>query len=256
MREITTTLLAMLILSFAYTAAYAEPELSGTPNELQRYLDRNDQLIAIYGYAEETAYSDTAHITLAVVTKEKTLSQALQANANLRQTLVDDLVQAGIAREDINNAQFSTSPQYGWFGKTPSQFEVANRVKVTARSEQELNIVSKSADERDEITVSSIEFEHSQREQVRLQVTLDALANAKAKAAAYGEAVGLSLQPITFNPGEQAYQGRNQSRIEEVVVTAQRYAPSVAASGPVAPVSFEELKYSTTAVVTFKVVAE
>ena len=252
MRQIYCLLMGILL----HGTAFGEPELTGTPNELQRYLDREEQTVAIYGRAEETAYSDTAHITLAVVTKEKTLTEALEENARLRQELVQDLVAAGFALDDINNAQFSTSPQYGWFGKNPNQFEVANRVKVTARSEQELTTVAKAADGQDEITVSSIEFEHSQREQMQLQVTLDALSNAKAKAAAYAEAVGLTLLPIAFNPGEQAYQGRNQPRIEEVVVTAQKFASGAAgAPPPAAPVSFEEMKYRTTAIVTFKVVA-
>ncbi|MEM7097566.1 MAG: SIMPL domain-containing protein [Pseudomonadota bacterium] len=237
--------------------AMAEPELSGSPNELKTYLDKDSHTIDIFGYAEETAYSDTAHITLAVVTKAKTLTQALESNARLRQQMAKDLVAQGISADRINNSQFSTSPQYGLFGRKPSQYEVANRLKVTALSEIELTTVSRLTDSIEEVTLANIQFEHSRKEAVVTQVRINALTNAIEKANRYAEAVGLKVKPVWFSPGGMVHRDRHVNRaIEEVVVTAQRRSGNSLAYSSEAPpsISFEELKYTANSTVKFRVV--
>ena len=256
--RLTTTLFAILFSTLAPNISLAEPELSGSPVELKTYLDKDSQIIAIFGYAEETAYSDTAQITLAVVTKEKTLTESLEANARIREQMRQRLISEGISADRINNAQFSTSPQYGFFGRKPSQYEVANRLKVTALSEAEITTVSRLADGVEEVTIANMGFEHSQREAVTTQVRIDALTNAKEKAARYAEAVGLKIEPVWFSPGGSIHRDRHRNQaIEEIVVTAQRRSSnSLAYASDPAPITFEEIKYSANATINFKVVQE
>ena len=232
----------------------AQVEVSGTPEEVRQFIEPQPLVIEIQGFAETLAAADVARITLLVVTEEKTLTEALSRNAAIRQQLVQTLIDYGIDAEDIDNTQFSSSPQYGLFGRKPSQYEVANRVKVSVASEAGLIFVSETADAQENISLAGITFEHSQREAAQQQVRIDALQDAKAQAAAYAATVGLTLRPIWFNPGTSHHRRRanDYAVMEEVVVTASRGGGAAPAAAR--PVAFEEVRYVGHATVRFAVV--
>ena len=81
--------------------------------------------------AEEKAYSDRAIISLVITSEDKQLSTSISNNIALRESISQQLVTAGINPDHIKSSKFSTSPQYGWFGKKPDSYKVVNRMAVT-----------------------------------------------------------------------------------------------------------------------------
>ena len=79
---------------------------------------------------ELTAYKDTAKVSLMVSSDERSLSQAMEVNQALRLELLQEFVALGITQEDINNSKFSSSPQFGLFGRNPNSFEVSARMEI------------------------------------------------------------------------------------------------------------------------------
>ncbi len=179
-------------------SAFAATEVKGAPDELRRFLHPEARTVTIRGRAEVTAYSDLAKVTLVVATKEKTLTAALEANSQLRNSLAEGFIVGGIAQDRIKNTEFSSSPQYGLFGRKPKQFEVINRLEVTVDSEDQLTQLTQAADRHEAASIGSIEFEHSAKKALQQQVRNAALDDAVAQGTAYADKLALELQAVSF----------------------------------------------------------
>lgn len=240
--------------------SFGAPQISGTPDEVLAYVKPLPRSVVIQGHAEQYSHSDRAHVTLAVVTREKTLTEALERNAEIRSALVQRALEEGIPKDHINNTQFSSSPQYGWFGKKPTQFEVINRVKVTAGNETQLIFLAGVSDDNEAVTVSTIEFEDSRKKRIEGEVRLQAMADAKQKGQAAAEALGVKVKPVSFGLHELMPRSRMQTvrrniAMEEVALSADARGNNVT-EGPTLPVAFDERKYEASVTVEFQIILD
>ena len=102
-----------------------------------------------------TAKSPLAKVSLMVTTEARDLSQPMTANQELRNGLIQDFISAGIPAGDINGSKFSSSPQFGFFGRDPSSQEVTARLEVEVKSEEHLQLLAAAADANDEVEFES-----------------------------------------------------------------------------------------------------
>ena len=152
----------------------------------------------INGDGELTAYKDTAKVRLMVTSDERSLSQAMEANQVLRLELIQEFVAAGIPTDDINNSKFSSSPQFGLFGRNLNSFEVSARMEIQVSSEEHLQLLAAAADEHDEVEFETTAFEHSEKNSFEHQVREMALQDVRAQKAYYESSLGLELKAINF----------------------------------------------------------
>ena len=176
----------------------AQAQLSGTPDELREFLLPRPNTVNINGEGELTAYKDVAKISLMVTSNERSLSQAMQVNQALRLELIQEFIAAGIPADAINNSKFSSSPQFGLFGRNPNSFEVSARMEIEVVSEEHLQLLAAAADEHDEVDFQSTAFEHSEEDAFEDQVTQMALQDVMAQKAYYESSLGLKLKAINF----------------------------------------------------------
>lgn len=243
-------------LLLAAAPCFGEPRISGTPEELTAFLDRAPDRVSFTGHAEETAYTDRAVVNVLVTTEARELAEALQQNQALRDELRRRYVDAGIDAEQIKSARFSTSPEYGWFGREPASYVVANRLSVKVEDETQLIVIAGSADEVDGVEFAGVQFEHSEEQATEQRVRAAAVTDALARARAYADPLGLTLEPVAVHDSESgiapSYGARLAGRVEEIVVTGERRRePS--AQFAAAPASFDEVTYSADVTVTFEV---
>ena len=144
------------------SVSMAQPQLSGTPDELRGFLFPRANMVNINGEGELTAYKDVARISLLITTEERSLNQAMAVNQELRLGLIEEFIAAGIADNDINNSKFSSSPQFGLFGRNPSSFEVSARLEISVNNEEHLQLLAAAADNNDEVEFERTEFEHTE----------------------------------------------------------------------------------------------
>jgi uncharacterized protein YggE len=179
-------------------SSLAQAQLSGTPDELREFLHPRPNTVNINGDGELTAYKDTAKVRLMVTSDERSLSQAMEANQVLRLELIQEFVAAGIPTDDINNSKFSSSPQFGLFGRNLNSFEVSARMEIQVSSEEHLQLLAAAADEHDEVEFESTAFEHSEKNPFEDQVREMALQDVKEQKAYYESSLGLELKAINF----------------------------------------------------------
>ena len=241
----------------AFSCAIQAAELRGSPDELRNYLHPKKPVVTLYAEAEEKAFTDRAVVSLVVTTEEKTLSGSLEKNHQLRQGLIAELVAAGISASEINNAKFSSSPQYGWVGKKPSAYEVVNRVVIKIDSEQQLKAIATQVDAHSEFALSSTVFEHSKEQAFKQAVKEKALDKVLQQKVAYEQKLGLKLVAVHFREGEvrpmatlAAVSPKLMSRRAEVEQDAEAY---ISASQEAPATSFDEVKYRASMMVDFEV---
>ena len=155
MKNIIHTLISILLFS---VAVHAAPEIKGNPHELKSFLYPVDNVVTINGHADKKAYSDRAILTLVVTTESELLSRAVAENSDLRNKLGKQLTEAGIPAEAIKSSKFSSTPQYGWFGKKPSSYKVVNRMTITIDQEAQLKEVAAVSDKYKEVEFSDTAF--------------------------------------------------------------------------------------------------
>lgn len=239
---------------------FAQTELKGNPEELRNFLHPKEQVVTISERAEKTAYSDKAVIHLVVTTEAKSLSESLTLNNSIREKVGRDLIAEGIQSNDIKNAQFTSTPQYGFFGKKPSTYKVVNRISVTLFEEVGLRSVAQVADKYNEVDLSKTTFEHTKKEIFEQQVKEDVLQKVIKQKTFYEKSLGLQLQPVGFRDAkvrERATQGALAVEgVEEVIVTGMRAGFSSAKDYEVQEPepSFDEVIYEAELSVDYKIV--
>lgn len=240
-------------------ASLAQAQLSGTPDELREFLHPRPNTVNINGEGELTAYKDVAKVSLMVTSDERSLSQAMEVNQALRLELIQEFVAAGIPTDAINNSKFSSSPQFGLFGRNPNSFEVSARMEIEVISEEHLQLLAAAADEHDEVEFESTAFEHSEEEAFEDQVREIALQDVMAQKAYYESSLGLELKPINFFYGGIRQMARAMPRAamaQEMSMDSRSTNGSIAVSAPAVAPTFDEVEYQTNINVVFEIVNE
>ena len=248
MRSIICALSLVIGSSGAWSA-----ELSGTPEELRGYLQSETRTVTIRDNATETAYSDIAKITLIVSTEARELASAMAENNRTRDSIVEELVAAGVESSNIRTSKYSASPQFGWFGKSPSSFSVVNSLVVTVDDEGAFRRVAEISDREDSVSFSGAEFEHSEKEAYEDRVRDKALTAVLKERAYFEQKLGLTLKPVAFRFSDvHSYEPNPYGVLEEIVVTGSRVS-SAAKATAAAPPSYDEIDYQVSLEVTFVV---
>jgi uncharacterized protein len=266
MKKLITGLATTLLLLLLPIAAHSQPELKGSPEELRHFLHLSQRTVSIQGQAEETAYADKAIISLVITTEDKLLSNSIANNTDLRESITQQLISAGINNSSIKSSKFSTSPQYGWFGDKPDSYEVINRMAISITQESQLKAIATVADTKDEIELLNNTFEHGQKEAYKSKVKKQALSKVMAQKALYESSLGVTLTPIGLRENRLQVRGTKGAEVlEEILVTASKSSRSYhdksvdylhVAAPKNAPASFDEIVYSAQIYVDFSVVPD
>nr|WP_256435604.1 SIMPL domain-containing protein [Aliikangiella sp. G2MR2-5] len=177
----------------------ASPQLKGSPEDLKSFLHPLKNTVTISDTVVEKAFTDKAIVSLIVTTEGKTMTSALQENRKIRDVIYKALHAAGVSASNINNARFSSSPQYGWFGDAPNSFEVSNRVQINIFNENQLQALAKLADSSDDVFFAGAEFKHTEREQFQRIIKQKVLRRISEQKKDYQDILGIKLKAIGFH---------------------------------------------------------
>jgi uncharacterized protein YggE len=256
MRQFALSVLIVGVLWSAPRISAADPELRGTPTELQKFLRTASHSVTLQGHAKQTVQADVGHVIVVVHTQGKDLTGTIVANGQRRDALTKVLLGQGIEAKAIRTEKFSTSPQYSWFGKVPSSYEVVNRLNVEVADERQVTMVTSAAGGSADLSIGSITFEYSKQRDLEEQVRRAAFDDALAKKSFYEQRLGAKLVPAEFSFSDMSARSTTGAlALEEIVVTGSRRSGSESASlnAPPPPPSFDEKEYEVTASVTFAI---
>ena len=211
------------------------------------------------GDGKVTAVPDMARVLLEVRTKEKTAAAALRANTQAMRRVFDTLKKRfGIADKDMATSGFDISPVYF----TPRDergrpsgparlvgYTVRNQLQVTVRDLNRLGGLLDAVVQSGANRVQGIYFDLSNREKLLNEARRKAVADAKAKAELYAQAVGFRLGPVVEV---------REGGIAPVPVRRMRFAAkavAMEASAPV-PVARGEQQVRVSVTITWEAMSE
>jgi len=196
-----TTFCVVLLVGFQ---AWAEPEIKGTAPELAQFLNGVPKTVTVTGEAEVRVPANRAVLSLKVVTENKSLQEALRANAELRGKLAEYMKKQGIPADRIQASKFSSTPKFGMFGEKAKSFRVENAMRISVQDEKEFQSATGAVDLWSEVQYDGVEFEYADKETQKQNAIARACDNAADRKKIYEDKFGLKLAPARFNEGEVA----------------------------------------------------
>ena len=160
--------------------------------------------MSVNGTGQVFLSPDIAYIYIGVHSEEATAAEAVTANNNETQKVIDALKKAGVEAKDIHTTNFSIWPnqQYSPDGQpTGTRYVVDNSVFVTVRKLDELGDLLDSAVAAGANSINSIQFDVADKTEALKKAREEAVKDAKAQAQELADTAGLKLgemQTISF----------------------------------------------------------
>ena len=182
-----------LFLAFSVVPAPAQSAEPKTPAEAR---------VIVIGEGSVTVTPDYARIRSGVSTSAKTVTEASDANAKTMSAMLAALADAGIAKKDIQTAEFSIEPVYASPAVSGppklTGYRVSNQVNVTIHQISQVGEILDRLVKAGATDFGSVAFLVSDRDKALDQAREAAIANARHKAELYARASALNLGRVAF----------------------------------------------------------
>jgi hypothetical protein len=188
-----------------------------------------DPIIQTTGQGSVSSKPDMAEISIGVTTEDASPNEALKRNNDATGQLIAALTGAGIAKADLQTANFSVSPQYRNVAegqKQPPVYLVTNTVKVRVRALQTLGDILSRAVGTGANQINSLSFAIGDPAKGLQEARAAAFDDAKVKAETYAKAAGKILGPVLLMV-------EPQSGAPETLYRARSFGRAAAASVPI-----------------------
>jgi uncharacterized protein YggE len=225
--------------------AFAEPEIKGTAPELAQFINGVSKTVLVTGEAEVRVPANRAVLSIKVVTENRSLQEALRANAELRGKLAEYLKKQGISADRIHASKFSSTPKFGMFGEKAKSYRVENEMRISVQDEKEFQSATGAVDAWSEVQYDGVEFEYADKEAQKQNAIAKACDNAGERKKIYEDKFGLKLTPVRFGEGEVGQ--RNATPANDAVARSKEYSSGWSSAAPAAGESissFGELVYT------------
>lgn len=179
-------------------ALQAQPELSGTPAELEPFLNGLAKTVTFTATAREKVPINKAVIRLSVETEDRQLSDALKENLRLRQLVRQKLQGAGIDTTRINESRFSSTPEYGFFDERPKSFKVENSLTIEISDEAQMIAVATVSDELEQVHYMGNSTEPEDQPESNKVLVEKAIELVQSKAELFKSRLGVQLKVVEF----------------------------------------------------------
>ena len=148
-----------------------------------------------------TRTPDMATIRAGVVTQGDTAASALSANSTRMDAVLKALKKAGIADRDVQTAAIQLNPQYKYGDNQPPQitgYEATNTVTIRFRDVKRAGAILDALVGEGANQIQGPDLSVDDREAAEDAARSDAIAKARARAALYAKASGLSVDRIVW----------------------------------------------------------
>ena len=172
--------------------------------------------ISAIGSGTVTLVPDMATFSVGITTQNALVSRAQSINAATMQTIVDTLLENGVAREDIQTSQYSVYPVYDYQGSysVVTGYEVSNTVTVVVRKLDQMPALLDASVQAGANNVYSLGFQSSKQaaayDEAMQAAAQDALRKASLMAQAIGKEAG-AVQSLTESGYTTALYTENRS---------------------------------------------
>ncbi len=191
-----------LLLTFAFLIAFLMAKTTQTLAQT-RHISKPvpvEHQITIEGAGKVTGVPDIASISMGIESKGDAVAVAQQANTDGVNELINRIVALGIAKDDLQTANYSVyqnttyDPDTGI--STPAGWTVSQQLTVKVRDTAKISTVLDTAGKNGATNISGPNFTVDDPSALKAQAREKALADATEKAAALAKTLGLRLEEV------------------------------------------------------------
>ncbi|MBN1326192.1 SIMPL domain-containing protein [Candidatus Falkowbacteria bacterium] len=199
------------------------------------YIGKNPQIdrtITITGEGKVTAIPDIATLSLGMENTSMDIQEAQKKNSGTMNSLLNQLTALNVAKEDIQTTSYNIYPQYDWIeGRQILRgYTISQNVVVKIRDTEKVDEVLKIVGDLKLNQVGGLNFDVDEPETYRQQARELALQNAKEKADALANIMGVKLgKVISFNESGAPTYYDTYYKTEAIGLGGGGTAPSVSA---------------------------
>lgn len=159
--------------------------------------DQMERTITINGLGKVNGKNDIAVTTIGFTTTDKDVAKAQSDNTKVMNQIIAELKKMGIADKDLQS-DYSIYPEYDYTdkGQQFKGYRVSNNVTVKIRDLTKISTVLSLPGKFGANQVNGLSFTIDDTEILKTAAREKALANAKAKAAALAQSLGVELGDI------------------------------------------------------------
>ena len=200
---------SLLMLSTSLSEARAQPPVPpATPTAPNPVSVTQERTLRVEGLGEVKVSPDEAFVDLAVETQAATAQAASEANARKMEKVIAALMQAGLARKDLQTSNYQVYPEYpqppmnpGPSSGTdevprPKGYRVSNTVEAHVRDLAKVGVLLDVALKAGANRVDAVRFGLSKPETSRDAALRDAVERARQSAQVLATALGVKLGAV------------------------------------------------------------
>lgn len=178
--------------------------------DIKNRLDESENVISVSATSEVYAQPDLALTSFSVLTEAKTVGEAMEENTTRMNDVIAFVKSEGVEDKDLKTTNFSISPRYEWYEAgacstyyCPSGqrvlvgYEVSQSLQVKMRDLAKIGDIIQGATESGANDVGSLSFTIDNEDSLKEEARTKAIAEAKAKAEALADQLGIRLVRIT-----------------------------------------------------------
>ena len=161
--------------------------------------------ITVSDKGEIYARPDLAITSFSVVTEKKTVSEAMNENAEKMNTIIDSMKEQGVEDKDLKTTSFNIYPRYDWYDETRFYpqgrrvlvgYEVRQSLQVKIRDMEKVGEIIQGATDAGANQVGDLQFTIDNEDEFKKQARGQAIEKAKAKAEELATQLGVRLVRI------------------------------------------------------------
>ena len=193
-KQFTIGLLLIALTAFGFSAVHAQQGTGFPPTNT----------ITVNGFGTAYGEPDVAYVELGVEQVEESLATAFTDTANTMNAIIEALVEAGIAREDIQTTGVNVFPEDRWDPQTGTStgrvYRVRNTARVTVREIAQIESVITTAVEAGANTIYNLNFGIADPTQLEQDARVNAVEDARTRAERLAEALGVTVgEPVIIS---------------------------------------------------------
>lgn len=186
-----------------------------------------EKIITVTGSAQVFASPDEGVVSLGVMKTAKTAAEAQKQANEVANKLIAALAKLGIEKSDIQTSQINLYPQYSnpKPGENPvvSGYQASNILSVRLKDLSKVGPVVDAGVDAGVNNVQGIQFNLRNGRGPRADALKEAVADARSKADAIAEALGVKITGVfdaqsdaAYNPGPQPYMARAAGMMKDM----------------------------------------
>jgi uncharacterized protein YggE len=215
---VSAALLAAAVLFSPAAAAAQSVPIALAPGEV---------LLQVDAQGEHRARPDVMTVTAGVITTGKTAREALAANSELANRLIDAVRRAGVEPRDVRTAELSVDPQFSEGDRSGNDNRVPRILGYTASNRLELRLrdLGKASDIVDALfaaganSVRGPVFSLADPKPAQREARRSAVATAREEADTYADALGMRVARVLRVSERGGFETRDG---ENIIVTGSR----------------------------------